>query len=117
MATASYDHMARIWNRQGELVYTLKKHTGPIFALKWNKLADLLATGSADYTAIVWDASTGESRQQFHFHTAPILSIDWRDNTTFASSSSDTSVFVCQLGAVEPLQQFSGHLVFFVEIL
>jgi transducin (beta)-like 1 len=111
LATASYDNIARIWNRQGQLIYTLKKHTGPIFALKWNKLADLLLTGSVDKTAIIWDTSTGEARQQFNFHNAPILSIDWRDNTTFASSSSDTKIYVCQLGILDPLQQFSGHSV------
>lgn len=111
MATASYDNIARIWNRHGELIYTLKKHAGPIFTLRWNKLADLLLTASVDKTAIIWDTSTGEQRQQFQFHTAPLLAVDWRDNTTFASSSSDTNIFVCQLGSVEPLQQFSGHSV------
>jgi transducin (beta)-like 1 len=38
-------------------------------------------------TAIVWDAKTGEAKQQFAFHTAPTLDVDWRNNVSFATSS------------------------------
>jgi transducin (beta)-like 1 len=47
----------------------MKKHTGPIFALKWNRKGDVLLTGSVDKSAIVWDPSSGEVRQQFEFHS------------------------------------------------
>ena len=52
----------------GELKHVLKKHQGPIFSLKWNKKGDLLLSGSVDKTAIIWDTSRAESRQQFEFH-------------------------------------------------
>lgn len=109
LATGSYDGIARIWTLQGKLKTVLKKHTGPIFAVKWNKKGDVLLTGSVDKTAIVWDPSSGEVRQQFEFHSAPCLDVDWRDDITFATCSNDKQIFVCQLGSLAPLQQFSGH--------
>ena len=128
MGTGSYDGKARIWNRNGNLKYTSLKHSGPIFSLKWNKLGDLLLTGSVDKTSIVWDASTGECRQQFEFHAginefslfliesdfllAPVLDVDWKDSTTFASGSADSHIYVCQIGSPEPLNDFLGHKVF-----
>jgi transducin (beta)-like 1 len=81
--------------------------------LKWNKKGDVLLTISVDKSAIVWDPSSGEVRQQFEFHTAPILDVDWRDDTTFATCSNDKHIFVCQLGSLAPLVQFTGHKVCF----
>jgi WD40 repeat protein len=52
----------------GELVRVLKKHTGPIFSLKWNKKGTCLLSGSVDRTAILWDAKSGEVQQQWQLH-------------------------------------------------
>ena len=53
----------------GELKSTLNKHKGPIFSLKWNKKGDCLLSGSVDKTAIIWDAKTGDCKQQFEYHS------------------------------------------------
>ncbi len=87
----------------------MAKHVGPIFSLKWNKNGDLLLSGGVDKTAILWDVTTGEPRQQFSFHSGPCLDVDWRDDITFATSSADQKIYVCELGSLEPLKQFSGH--------
>lgn len=93
----------------GDLLNTLQKHKGPIFSLKWNKKGDLLLSGSVDKTAIIWDAKTAEVKQQFDFHkgminvativsfcnltpSAPTLDVDWRNNVSFASCSTDKMV-------------------------
>ena len=47
----------------GELKSTL------IFSLKWNKKGDCLLSGSVDKTAIIWDAKTGDCKQQFEYHS------------------------------------------------
>ncbi|KAI9208663.1 WD40-repeat-containing domain protein [Polychytrium aggregatum] len=109
LATGTYDGLTRIWTKEGVLVHTMHRHNGPVFALKWNKSGDLLLSGSVDKTAVISDARTGEQRQQFEFHSAPTLDVDWKDDTTFATCSSDQQIFVCQLGSLEPLKQFSGH--------
>ncbi|KAF7817460.1 WD40 repeat-containing protein HOS15-like isoform X1 [Senna tora] len=109
LATGSYDGQARIWSRDGELRSTLNKHKGPIFSLKWNKKGDYLLSGSVDKTAIVWDIKTGEWKQQFEFHSAPTLDVDWRNNVSFATCSTDNMIYVCKIGENRPIKTFSGH--------
>lgn len=111
LATGSYDGVARVWARTGALIHTLRGHSGPIFSLKWNKKGNFLLSGSYDKTTIVWDVSgsTGFVEQQFTHHTAPALDVDWKDNETFASCSTDQTVQVCRVGMDKPLQVFSGH--------
>ncbi|CAI9115899.1 OLC1v1016912C1 [Oldenlandia corymbosa var. corymbosa] len=109
LATGSYDGQARIWGRDGELKSTLNKHKGPIFSLKWNKKGDYLLSGSVDKTAIVWDVKTFEWKQQFEFHSAPTLDVDWRSNVSFATCSTDTMIYVCKVGENRPVKTFSGH--------
>ncbi|XP_078437360.1 WD40 repeat-containing protein HOS15-like isoform X2 [Wolffia australiana] len=109
LATGSYDGNARIWSREGEVKGTLSKHKGPIFSLKWNRKGDFLVSGSVDKTAIVWDVKTGEPRQQFDFHSAPTLDVDWRNNVSFASCSTDNMIYFCKVGETRPLKSFIGH--------
>ncbi|KAE9597651.1 hypothetical protein Lal_00041596 [Lupinus albus] len=109
LATGSYDGQARIWTTNGELRSTLNKHKGPIFSLKWNKKGDYLLTGSFDKTAIVWDVKTEEWKQQFEFHSGPTLDVDWRNNVSFATSSSDHMIYVCKIGDNHPIKTYSGH--------
>ncbi|KAF9991870.1 Transducin (beta)-like 1 X-linked receptor 1 [Entomortierella chlamydospora] len=87
----------------------MSQHRGPIFALKWNKKGNYILTGSLDHTTIVWDATTGEAKQQHEFHTGAVLDVDWLDNATFATSSSDGKVYVCKVDSTEPLKVFEGH--------
>ena len=111
LATGSYDGVARIWSRSGALLHTLRGHHGPIFSLKWNKLGNYLLSGSYDKTTIVWDVSesTGYIVQQFTDHQAPALDVDWKDNDTFASCSTDKTVQVCRVGTPRPIKVYVGH--------
>ncbi|KAJ3297569.1 hypothetical protein HK104_000367 [Borealophlyctis nickersoniae] len=108
LATGSFAGEVQIWDRSGNLKFTLRKHTGPIFTLCWNKKGDLLLT-AADTTAIVWDSKTGEPRQQFQFQPAATLDVGWKDDLTFAKCGQEPTIYVCQLGLVAPLRQFKGH--------
>jgi transducin (beta)-like 1 len=111
LATGSYDGVARVWGRSGNLVHTLRGHLGPIFSLKWNKKGNFLLSGSYDKTTIVWDVSgdNGVIQQQFHHHAAPALDVDWKDDLTFASCSTDKSVLICRVGSSAPLHRYTGH--------
>jgi len=109
LATGSYDGLARIWTSDGKLVHSLDAHEGPIFSLKWNAKGDVLLSGSVDKTAIAWDAASGEVKRRFAFHAAPTLDVDWRNDTTFATSSMDHMIYVCALGEEKPVASFKGH--------
>uniref|UniRef100_A0A8C3LKL5 TBL1X receptor 1 n=1 Tax=Chrysolophus pictus TaxID=9089 RepID=A0A8C3LKL5_CHRPC len=111
LATGSYDGFARIWTKDGNLASTLGQHKGPIFALKWNKKGNFILSAGVDKTTIIWDAHTGEAKQQFPFHSAPALDVDWQSNNTFASCSTDMCIHVCKLGQDRPIKTFQGHTV------
>jgi len=115
LATGSYDGVARVWDRSGRLLHTLVGHKGPIFSLKWNRRNDYLLSGSYDKTTIVWEVEKrgggrGTIRQQFSHHGAPALDVDWRDDDTFASCSTDKAVLICRVGEDAPLRAYTGHL-------
>ncbi|CAH8474127.1 unnamed protein product [Heterobilharzia americana] len=109
LATGSYDGFARVWNTDGRLATTLGQHKGPIFALKWNKKGNYILTAGVDKTTIIWEAQTGRIAQQFAFHVAPTLDVDWQSMDSFASCSTDTNIHVCQLGCSSPVKTFQGH--------
>ncbi|ROT72067.1 putative F-box-like/WD repeat-containing protein TBL1XR1 [Penaeus vannamei] len=93
----------------GRLASTLGQHKGPIFALKWNKKGNYILSAGVDKTTIIWDASSGHCTQQFAFHSAPALDVDWQSNNSFASCSTDQCIHVCQLGENRPIKSFQGH--------
>lgn len=45
------------------------------------------------------------------FSAAPALDVDWQNNTTFASCSTDMCIHVCRLGCDRPVKTFQGHTV------
>ncbi|KAG5459829.1 MAG: WD40-repeat-containing domain protein [Olpidium bornovanus] len=95
----------------GALRHTLQGHQGPIFALRWNKTGDLLLSAGVDGNVFVWDAKTGTAVQQFLVHKGPVMDADWRDDSMFATASSDNDVAVCQLGCKGAVRYFKGHKV------
>jgi len=109
LATGSYDGYARIWSTTGELKNTLGQHKGPIFALKWNKSGNYILSAGVDRTTIIWDSQTGKHKQQFAFHSAPALDVDWQSDESFASCSTDKCIHVCRLGESRPIKSFQGH--------
>ena len=57
-------------------------------------------------TTIIWDSATGNCKQQFAFHSAPALDVDWKSEESFASCSTDKQIHVCQLGQDRPVKTF-----------
>uniref|UniRef100_A0AAR2M4H6 LisH domain-containing protein n=1 Tax=Pygocentrus nattereri TaxID=42514 RepID=A0AAR2M4H6_PYGNA len=102
LATGSYDGFARIWTKDGI--------NSPFYSLynNHNVVPYLLSSGTRK-TTIIWDAHTGEAKQQFPFHSAPALDVDWQSNNTFASCSTDMCIHVCKLGQDRPVKTFQGH--------
>lgn len=43
-------------------------------------------------------------------HTAaPILDVDWKNSSIFATSSSDKTIYVAKVGEESPIKAFVGH--------
>jgi hypothetical protein len=47
------------------------------------------------------------------FHVAPTLDVDWKNNNSFATCSTDNMIYVCKIGETRPVKAFSGHQVGF----
>lgn len=62
-----------------------------------------------DRTTIIWDSQTGNAKQQFSFHSAPALDVDWQTDDSFASCSTDKCIHVCKLDVKTPIKSFHGH--------
>lgn len=97
LATGCYDGVARVWSEHGEVLQELHEHTGPVFSIKWSKDGRYLLSGSYDRRSVVWDARSGVVCLVFTVHAAPVLDVDWRDSNTFATSSSDRKIHVCEI--------------------
>jgi len=45
------------------------------------------------------------------FVAAPTLDVDWQNNTSFASCSTDKIIHICRIGVEKPVKSFQGHTV------
>ena len=48
-------------------------------------------------------------KQKFACQNGATLDVDWRDNVSFASCSTDNNIYVCKLGEEQPVRKFTGH--------
>lgn len=74
-----------------------------------NGVSSLYLILGVDRTTIIWDSQTGQHKQQFAFHGAPALDVDWQTDDSFASCSTDKCIHVCRLGSDKPIKSFHGH--------
>jgi len=108
-ATGSYDGVARIWSNQGRKMSTLKFHRGPIFTLKFSPSGEHLLTGSVDKSVVLWNTHKGEVVRVYNCHSAPTLDVHWKDDTCFASCSSDKTINIYDVSASSPRCTLHGH--------
>ncbi|CAF3925751.1 unnamed protein product [Rotaria magnacalcarata] len=81
------------------LISTLGQHKGPIIALKWNRKGNFILSAAVNRTTIISDANSGHCKQQFSFHTAPALDVDWQSDTIFASCSDVMTLNIWNISA------------------
>ena len=71
-------------------------------SIHWKKIYKDVWPAGVDRTTIIWDSQTGRHKQQFAFHSAPALDVDWQTDESFASCSTDKYVH-CFLRSVKNL--------------
>ena len=55
------------------------------------------------------DAARDIKSDKQYLCAAPTLDVDWKNNTSFATCSTDKMIHVCKLGETQPLKTFEGH--------
>lgn len=90
----------------GDWIGTFAGHKGAVWAVHINNSAEKVATGSADYTAKIWDALSGEELQTFS-HSRIIKSVHFSPDTKrLLTGGQDKILRIFDLEKVEakPLQ-------------
>ncbi|NXY28280.1 DAW1 factor, partial [Pomatorhinus ruficollis] len=90
----------------GKCFYTFRGHSAEIVCLSFNPQSTLLATGSMDTTAKLWDVEKGEEVATLNGHSAEIIALSF--NTTgdkIITGSFDHTVAVWDVGTGSPKKQ------------
>ncbi len=73
----------------GDWVGTFKGHKGAIYTARSNEPFDRIISGSADFTANVWDTQTGQVIHQF-YHGHVVRGLSWgNQNGCFATAGQN----------------------------
>nr|XP_057940382.1 WD and tetratricopeptide repeats protein 1 [Doryrhamphus excisus]XP_057940383.1 WD and tetratricopeptide repeats protein 1 [Doryrhamphus excisus] len=91
----------------------LQGHTGCVNCLEWNERGDLLASGSDDQHAIIWDPFRLKKLTTMHTgHAANIFSVKFLPHSgdrILITGAADTKVHVHDLTVKETIHMFSDH--------
>ncbi|RKP09615.1 WD40-repeat-containing domain protein [Thamnocephalis sphaerospora] len=109
LASGSFDGQVRVWTAKGAMRFLMNQHTGPVFALKWNKSGSMIVSGGADNLIVLWETTRGEEVHTYRVHSDSVLDLDWKDDTTFASSSIDRTICILDTSSTEPVRRLEGH--------
>lgn len=106
LAAGTYCGTIRIFDQAGQLIHTIREHEGPISALRWSRKGDQLLTGSVDCSAMVWECSPTslKLKQKVEHHSGPLLELDWKNETVFATCSVDKQVCIWEVGTSAPIK-------------
>ena len=117
--TASYDHMARIWNSSdGRLITTLQGHSDKVEHAAFSPDGRYIVTASWDHTARIWSSTDGRLLTTLEGHTDAVLRATFspdgqrivtasRDHTARIWSIQGKQLAVLQHDNVVPHAEFS----------
>ncbi|KAL1917256.1 uncharacterized protein VTP21DRAFT_4912 [Calcarisporiella thermophila] len=89
---------------------TLKGHTGPVHAVKYNTNGEYCLTGGQDRTIRLWNPNTASCIKTYSGHGNWVLGISVApDNARFASCGGDRAVFLWDVATGRSIVRFSGH--------
>ena len=88
----------------------LSGHNGPVNSLDFSPDGTLIATGSSDGTADIWDATTGQVLQTLTEHKYLVLSVVFSpDSKRLLSGGGDNNARLWNTQTGEELLTLSGH--------
>ena len=125
LASGSEDNTIILWDTTtGEHIKTLARLTGPfvgptdtlaghtdtVYSVAFSPDGQTLASGSADNTIILWDATTGQYKQTLIGHKRAVYSIAFSpDGTTLASGSWDRTIKLWDTATWKYRHTLVGH--------
>jgi serine-threonine kinase receptor-associated protein len=112
LISACHDKTAMLRSGEtGDWVGTFEGHKGAVWGAALNAPATHLVTCSADFSAKVWDATTGDELYALP-HKHIVRCADWApDSSAFVTGGKDKILRLFDLGGSAPSepQSFSGH--------
>lgn len=92
LASGSWDNAVNLYTDEGKLQKSLKRHTAAVEALTYSRDGKYLFSGSNDFTAMQFDATSGSAINIFVGHTANItaLAVDAAGKYLFSGSDDGT---------------------------
>ena len=103
IATASSDNTIKVWDLRATTESPIMMLTGHTLAVKRVRFspyhANILASGSYDMSALIWDCNTQQVVNRFDHHTEFVVGIDFNlfNEGQLASVSWDKSVAVYRI--------------------
>jgi WD40 repeat protein len=95
---------------EGPLEHLILHHGGPVYVAAFSPDGKRIVTASADKTARVWDASTGQLIATLTGHTGPVNDASFSpDSTRIVTASQDNSARVWDASSGNLLATLNGH--------
>jgi WD40 repeat protein len=94
----------------GTLFVTYRGHTNAVFSVAWSPDDTRIASGGADNTAQIWQATNGGTLVTYTGHTAHVNYVAWSPNSArVASASDDKTIQVWSAVSGNTLFTCTGH--------
>lgn len=97
------------WGHTGDWIGTLEGHKGAVWGVCFDGTGKMAATASADFSAKIWSAETGEEKGAFP-HPHIVKSVDFApDQQRLATACNDKIIRLFSLEREAPVLSLSGH--------
>jgi GTPase SAR1 family protein len=111
LATASFDHTAKLWEvASGKLLRTLKGHTDIVCGVSFDPRGRRLASASSDRTVKLWEVATGKLLRTLEGHKDIVYDVPFKPRgRTLASASGDKTLKLWNVPSGKLLRTIRAH--------